>query len=347
MATKIKIGHASISENNSVNGSAGDSTGREVYINNDFDISSLEPTVLLRPNTATLANASAEACEKGCANNNIGYSQNGRNTLYNLAKANGYNLSAVGPCNTDCSAFMTVCAITGGSKIAYGSNAPTTSNMRTRFKQSGDYSILTDSKHLTMTDYLKRGDILVCEGSHTVMVLENGSSIADDETASEGGSTGITPIADVRVRYISIDVTEIKATEATADIKIIERKVGVVDKALSNSIINKYNWSYKLTALGKSENKAKSITLASNKKELSLTGLKAKTAYALQVMATNKNNDSVEFCSPKVLFTTLPEKESINNTKKDFTGKVANAIDHIYIKTENEFKPVIIYNNEV
>lgn len=347
MATKIKIGHASISENNSVNGVAGDSTGKEVYINSDFDINSLKPNVLLRPNTAILANASAKACEAGCNNDNIGYSQNGRNTLYNLAKGNGYDLSKVGVCNTDCSAFMAVCAIAGGSKISYGSNAPTTTNMRTRFKQSGDYTVLTDSKHLTMTDYLKRGDILVCEGSHTVMVLENGSSVDDDEVDPEGGSTGITLITDIRIRYINIDITNIEPTKVSASIKVLERKAGVPDKALNKSTINRYDWSYKLEALSKSENKVSQITLTSNKKELQLSGLKANTTYAIQVIATNKDSKNVEFCSQKMLFTTLPSKPAEDDRKQEFTNKASNSIDHIYIKVNDDFKQAIIYNNEV
>lgn len=338
MATKIKIGHASISENNSVNGAAGDSTGREVYINDNFDISSLKPNVLLRPNTTALANASAKACEAGCNNSNIGYSQNGRNTLYNLAKSNGYDLSKVGLCNTDCSAFMAVCAIAGGSKISYGSNAPTTTNMRTRFKQSGDYTILTDSKHLTMTDYLKRGDILVCEGSHTVMVLEDGISIDGVDA-----QTGITAITDIRIRCIDINVKDIKSNKATASIKILERKAGVADEVLSNSKISKYDWIYRLEVLGKSENKVNKIAVTTNKKELSLSGLKASTTYSLQIVATNSKSEKIEFCSQKVLFTTAPEELSSETKKQEFTCKSLNSVDHVYIKIDNEFRPVIIY----
>jgi hypothetical protein len=346
MSTKIKIGHASISENNSVNGTAGDSTGREVYINEDFSITGLKPNVVLRPKTSTLAEKSAKACEAGCKNDNIGYSQNGRNTLNNLAKANGYDLSAVGLCNTDCSAFMTVCAIAGGSKISYGSNAPTTTNMRTRFKQSGDYSVLTDSKHLTMTDYLKRGDILVCEGSHTVMVLGNGASVSEEDY-TEGGSTGVTQITDIRIKHIAMYITDIEATKASANIKVVERKTGVQDKALSSSNISKYEWSYKLEALDGSTTKNNSLTLTSSKKELSLTGLKPEITYVIQVIATNKKSGNKEFCSQKVLFTTPPSKVATDDTKHEFTGKASNVIDHIYIKVNNEFKQAIIYNNEV
>lgn len=346
MATKIKIGHASISENNSVNGTAGDSTGKEVYINENFDITSLKPNVLLRPKTKAIADASVDACISGCNNDNIGYSQSGRNTLYNLAKANGYVLSKVGKCNTDCSAFMTVCAIAGGSKLSYGSNAPTTSNMRTRFKQSGDYDVLTDSKHLTMTDYLKAGDILVCEGSHTVMVLENGSSIEDDSD-SESGSAGVTPITDIRIKHINVIIEDIESDGATASIIILERKSGVADKALSDSKISKYSWSYKLEVLGKSESKNNQINITSNKKDLVLSGLTTNTTYTLQIVATNKKSGNIEFCSQKVLFTTLPNKQEVNKNKQEFINKAVNAIDHIYIKVNDEFKQAIIYNNEV
>ena len=350
MATKIKIGHASISENNTAYGTAGDSTGHEVCINENFDISDLAPHVVLRPKSVALAKASAEACEAGCTNNKIGYSQNGRNTLYNLAKNIGYDLSKVDYCNTDCSAFMTVCAIAGGSKITYGSNAPTTSNMRTRFKQSGDYTVLTDSKHLTQTDYLKRGDILVHEGSHTVMVLENGSSHTEEDTTDpEGGDTGVTAITDIRIRYIDINVSDIEATKATADIKVIERKAGAADKAFSANKIKNYKWFYVLETINKTNNtalaKRKQISLTTNKYELSLTGLKAETTYAIQVTATNKKTGDKEFCSPKVLFTTLPTKEAVKDEKQEFTGKTVNAIDHVYIKVNDKFKPTIIYKN--
>ena len=171
----IKIGHASISEKGTVTGNAGDSNGKEVctrgWYNGGWQF-------VLRPTSSTLAEKSAKACEKGCANANIGYDQNQRNTLNTQAKKVGYDLSKVtNNCETDCSAFMTVCAISGGANIEYGGNAPTTSTMKIRFANSGDYTILTDSKYLTSDKYLKRGDILVKAGSHTVMVLENGSGV--------------------------------------------------------------------------------------------------------------------------------------------------------------------------
>lgn len=171
----VRIGHASLDENKKTkNGAAGDQTGSEVCIRSWY---SKPWGFVLRPKTAALAEASAKACEAGCANNKIGYDQNQRNTLNTQAKKVGYNLAKiVDKCETDCSAFMTVCAIAGGANIAYTSNAPTTSTMKTAFINSGSYDLLTDSKYLTSDKYLKRGDILVKAGSHTVMVLDNGSA---------------------------------------------------------------------------------------------------------------------------------------------------------------------------
>lgn len=348
MSTKIKIGHASISEKSTAYGEAGDQTGREVCINENFTIvgtdSSLYPTVVLRPNTTTLAKASAAACEAGCANTYIGYSQNGRNSLYEYAKNNNFDLAKINTaCNTDCSAFMTVCAIAGGSKISYGSNAPTTTNMRSRFKQSGDYTVLTSSKYLTQTDYLKRGDILVCEGSHTVMVLENGDSSAAESDETDLG--GITPIADIRIYHINIMVDTMESTKASINIKLSEIKTGAPNTALNTRVIAKYDWSYNLISLDGTHNNTASITIDSSRKELSLSNLKAQTTYAIQVFAKNKKTGAVEFCSQKVLFTTPIAKTPTDSVKQEFIGKAANSINHIYVKTNDEFKPIIIYNN--
>ena len=176
----VRIGHASIDENGKASGgAAGDQTGKEVVTRNWYN----KPwNVLLRPKSVTVAELSARACEAACANPNIGYDQGGRNTLYAKAKAADFDLSAVGACECDCSSLMHVCAIAGGANLEYGSNGYTTRTMVSAFVKSGDYEKFTDSKYLESDKYLKRGDILVKEGSHTVMVLENGSAAEVTET---------------------------------------------------------------------------------------------------------------------------------------------------------------------
>ena len=174
----VKIGHASIDENKRIKGGAsGDQTGGEVctrkWYNKPWDF-------VLRPKSATLAEKSSEACEDACANKNIGYDQNQRNTLYEQARKTGFDLSKITvPCECDCSSLMHVCALAGGANITYGSNGAATINMKSRFTWNGEYEVLTDKKYLTSDKYLKRGDILVKEGSHTVMVLEDGANASD------------------------------------------------------------------------------------------------------------------------------------------------------------------------
>ena len=176
----VIIGHASIDENGKASGgTAGDQNGKEVLTRSWYN----KPwNVMLRPKSATVAELSARACEAACENPYIGYDQGGRNTLYTKAKAVGFDLSAVGACECDCSSLMHVCAMAGGAKLSYGSNGFTTRTMVKEFVSSGDYEKFTDSKYLTSDQYLKRGDILVKEGSHTVMVLEDGSAVATAET---------------------------------------------------------------------------------------------------------------------------------------------------------------------
>lgn len=169
----IKIGHSSIDENGKIAGGAlGDQTGKEVctraWYNGGWNI-------VLRPNSASLAEKSAQFVEAICANNNVGYDQYNRNSLYKLASANGFNGKTVGKCECDCSSFMHTAAIAGGANIHYGSNGATTRTLRTVLGNSGYYTLLKESKYLTSDKYLKRGDILVKEGSHTVMALGNGS----------------------------------------------------------------------------------------------------------------------------------------------------------------------------
>ena len=175
----VKIGHASIDERGKAkSGTAGDQTGKELCTRTWY---AKGWNVLLRPKSATVAEKMAKACEAGCGNSKIGYDQNQRNTLRTQAKAAGWNLAKITKaCETDCSAFMTVCAEAAGVNMSgcYTSgNAPTTSTMRAKFKATGAFEVLTDSKYLTGDAYLKRGDILVREGSHTVMVLSNGSKV--------------------------------------------------------------------------------------------------------------------------------------------------------------------------
>ena len=169
----IRIGHASIDENGkAIGGTSGDQNGKEVCIRNWYNGGW---GFLARPKNSLVAEKMALACEAGCANVNIGYDQNQRNTLNTQAKKVGYDLSQITiPCETDCSAFMSVCVLAAGVELDYAGNLPTTRNLQSKLTQTGAFEIFTDTKYLTGTDYLRRGDILCKAGRHTIMVLDSG-----------------------------------------------------------------------------------------------------------------------------------------------------------------------------
>ena len=176
----VRIGHASIDENGkATGGAAGDQNSKEVLIRDWYN----KPwNVLLRPVRPEVAEKSAVACEAACANPNIGYDQYGRNTLFKESKKVEFDLSAIDTaCECDCSSLMHVCAIAGGANLTYGSNGHTTRTMVKEFVASGEYVKLTGSEYLTGDRLLKRGDILVKEGSHTVMVLDNGAGVPKED----------------------------------------------------------------------------------------------------------------------------------------------------------------------
>ena len=170
----VKIGHASINENGKVSGGLpGDQTRKEICMRNWYN----KPWgAVIRARDTELADKMAIACETVCVNDFVGYSQDRRNSLHDEAKRVGYDLKKIKtPCDADCSSFVTVCAIAAGVKeLEYEGNAPTTRTLIKNFLKTGRFIVFTENQYTHSDKYLKRGDILVKEGSHTVMVLTNG-----------------------------------------------------------------------------------------------------------------------------------------------------------------------------
>lgn len=182
----VRIGQASIDENGKAKGGkAGNQTGKELNIKNWYNGGW---HTVLRAKDPKVAERMAINCEIGCNNKNIGYDQNQRNTLRTEAVKTRFDLSKVEPCETDCSAYMSVCAEASGVAM-YGQytsgNAPTTANMVQKFYNTGMFDVLTNKTYLNRDDHLKRGDILVKKG-HTVMVLDNGINQYDKPVISKG-----------------------------------------------------------------------------------------------------------------------------------------------------------------
>ena len=186
--TNVRMGHASISENNSANGTAGDTTKKEVcerkWYNKPWDYIAIYPDAAVRERMAL-------AVEAGCANDKIGYSQSGRNTLNAQAKAVSYDLSKITiNCNTDCSAFMNVCAVASGSPdVTYGTNGWTTSNMKSKLQKAG-YKIVDDPFLVSDAKYCVRGAIYVKASAHTACGLDNGTEYAKTLAAAQVADAG-------------------------------------------------------------------------------------------------------------------------------------------------------------
>ena len=166
----VKIGHASIDENNKARGgNSGDQTKKEVCIRTWYN----KPwTAVIRPKDSSVAEKMATAMEQACANDNIGYDQNQRTTLYTQAKAVNWDLSKITiACECDCSALVAVCVNAAGipvSKDIY------TGNELSALKATGKFDVYTTAQYIGSDTYLKRGDVLLGSG-HTAIALSDGT----------------------------------------------------------------------------------------------------------------------------------------------------------------------------
>lgn len=172
----VIIGHASLSENKTVNGSKGDQTGKEVCTRSWYKYGGKSWTCLIRFRDPEMADKVARCVEMACKNDYIGYSQDSRNTLLKEARKYNYNVSKVNvPCNTDCSALVSVACMYAGipeSVLTLNGNCATTRTLQPILKSTGEVDIYTTPQYTANSDRLKRGDILLAVGHHVVTVLK-------------------------------------------------------------------------------------------------------------------------------------------------------------------------------
>lgn len=169
----VKIGHASINENGRASGGkAGDQTGKEVCIRTWYNKGWNK---VIRPKNSNVAEKIAKAMEQAAKNNHIGYDQSDRTSLYKLAAEKKWKIDKIEKdCSCDCSSLVAVCVNAAGIEV---SKDIYTGNEASVLKQTKQFKVLTDVKYLNQEDYLKRGDILLREGSHTAIVLSNGPRV--------------------------------------------------------------------------------------------------------------------------------------------------------------------------
>jgi hypothetical protein len=162
----VKIGHARYDENNKAKGGKpGDQTGKEILVQNWY---SNNWTHVFRAKDKKVAEKIALAMEQTCVNNNIGYNQGKRTTLFESASKSGWDISKIkNKCECDCSSLVSVCVNAAGIAV---SKDMYTGNQKAVLSATNKFYILTAEKYLVKQNFLLRGDILLCKG-HTAIVL--------------------------------------------------------------------------------------------------------------------------------------------------------------------------------
>lgn len=178
----VIVGSARIDENNRATGGRyGDQTGYEVCTE-DWYLHD-KGWIVCRAKDPEKREWIAIAMEQACENDLIGYDQDYRNTLFDVAKEVGFTPAKIKQaCDCDCSSLVRVCCLY--AEI----NVPDfyTGNEVAVLELTDQFDILRDAKYTESSDYLMRGDILVTKTQgHTVVVLTNGKKVRDDENEDE------------------------------------------------------------------------------------------------------------------------------------------------------------------
>ena len=200
----IKIAHATHDENGKIyGGKAGDQTGGECCIRNWYN----RPwNYIIRFKDGKIAEKVAYAMEQAAKNDNIGYDQYQRNTLFIEAKKVGYDPGKVTKkVETDCSALVSLACMYAGipEDVLYKyDNSSTTSVIRARLVGTGLVDVFTAKQYLNSGDYLLRGDILLYEGHHVAVAIEDGEKATKRQDLSAIQTTQTTPKTSKFTPYI-------------------------------------------------------------------------------------------------------------------------------------------------
>lgn len=170
----VKIAHASIDENGKISGGiAGDQTGKEVCIRSWY---SKPWNAVIRFKSLDMRQKVADCMIRAANNVRIGYDQQDRNSLLRYARNVGYDpYKVTTPCETDCSALVTLACIYAGipeSALVANGNSATTSNIKSRLEATGKVETFTGKDYTAKTENLLVGDILLSEGHHVAVVVE-------------------------------------------------------------------------------------------------------------------------------------------------------------------------------
>lgn len=170
----VIIAHASLGEGGKVkNGVAGDQTGKEVCKRSWY---SKPWNYVIRFRNAIMRDRIATCMEMAAENDHIGYDQNQRNTLLKECRKYNYDVSKVMiDCEVDCSSLVSIACMYAGvpeSLLVMNGNCATTRTLRNLLKLTGEVDVYQTALYTGRPDRLLRGDILLAEGSHVAVVVQ-------------------------------------------------------------------------------------------------------------------------------------------------------------------------------
>lgn len=181
----IIFGSARIDENGNIaGGAAGDQTGNEVSTQGYY--MHAKGWYDLRPKSADVANKIAAAMQQACDNNNIGYDQNQRNTVFTQLKIYGSLAAIPVKCEADCSALVRACIYQATGRDV---GDIYTGNLASALEASG---LFENRFSVSSESQLYNGDVLVTKSvGHTVIVV-SGRSRSGGSSSSGGSSQAFT-----------------------------------------------------------------------------------------------------------------------------------------------------------
>lgn len=190
MATKIS--NCGSNENGkTTGGKAGDQTGKEYRVISWY---SRPWKCVLRYPDPKVGEEIARISEAAAKNDNIGYCQTHRRTYHDALKAANWNPAAIKtPVEADCSASTLANIIAAGHKCGIAALKQVnpdgyTGNMRAALKKAG-FTVLTDSKYLSSSDYLLPGDIPLNDNAHAAVNLTAGTKAKAAAVTTPAAST--------------------------------------------------------------------------------------------------------------------------------------------------------------
>lgn len=159
---------ASIGENGKVaGGKAGNQSGKELKVGAYYDFGQDK---CIRFNNNEIGKKCGKIAKELAKNKSIGYNQNQRNTLYNLAKKCGWNIADLKEAlktkkvNCDCSSLASTCINLSFGKQVVG--CCTTMTLVNACLNSTHFKVISINKMLEQT---YKGDLVIKEGKHVII----------------------------------------------------------------------------------------------------------------------------------------------------------------------------------